>query len=63
MCCSRLAERDLEAEPLQDLIRPHGLLGLNLKVKVISETQLTVELARRTGRWAAEGNSCLNELI
>jgi hypothetical protein len=41
-----LAQLDLDAEPLEEIIRPYELLGLDFKVKIVSETQLTVELGQ-----------------
>jgi hypothetical protein len=44
ICCSNLAEHDLDTAPLEEIIRPYELLGLYFRVKIVSETQLTVEL-------------------
>src|SRR6187549_2790755 len=44
MCCANLAKHDLDAAPLEEIIRPYELLGLNFTIKPVSDTQVKVEL-------------------
>lgn len=44
MCCANLAEHDLDAAPLHEIIRPYELLGLNFSAKSVSDTEVEVEI-------------------
>ena len=62
MCCSRLAEHDLDAAPLEEIIRPYELLGLDFKVKRVSETQMKVEMGEAYGEVGSGGGFILERV-
>ena len=44
MCCENLSKHDLTSVPLEEVIRPYELLGLDFSIKPISDTQIVVEM-------------------
>ena len=44
MCCKNLSKHDLTTVPLDEVIRPYELLGLDFSIKPISDTQVIVEM-------------------
>ena len=61
-CCSSLAEHDLGAEPLEEIIRPYELLGLDFKVRKVSETQVTVQMGEAYGDVGSGGTFLLEQV-
>jgi hypothetical protein len=49
LCCANLAEHDLDAAPLHEIIQPYELLGLHFRVKSLSVTQVEVEVGEAYG--------------
>ena len=45
MCCENLAEHDLDAAPLHEIIQPFELLGLHFSAKSVSDTDVEVEIS------------------
>ena len=59
MCCANLAEHDLDAAPLDEIIQPYELLGLNFSAKSISVTHVEVEIGEAYGTVGSGGKFLL----
>ena len=59
MCCANLAEHDLDAAPLHEIIQPFELVGLNFSAKSVSDTQVEVEIGEAYGTVGSGGRFLL----
>ena len=59
MCCANLAEHDLNAAPLHEIIRPYELLGLKFSAKSVAETTVEVEISESYGDVGSGGKFLL----
>jgi hypothetical protein len=44
MCCKNLRQHDLAADPLHHIVRPFELLGLDFRVRQLSESRFRVDI-------------------
>ena len=61
-CCENLAKHDLESAPLHEIIRPYELLGLHFSVKVVSETQVMVDMGESHGGVGSGGKFLMERI-
>ena len=62
MCCENLSKLDLTSVPLDEVIRPHELLGLDFRIKPISETRVLVEMGEAYGDVGSGGKLLLERV-
>ncbi len=62
MCCESLRNYDLDAEPLEDIIRPFEIYGLCFRVLSISDDEFVVDLGHGYGTCGSGGGFLLERL-
>jgi hypothetical protein len=55
MCCENLRNHDLDAEPLEQIIQPFELLGLDFRILSVSTNRFTVDIGEAYGNVGSGG--------
>jgi hypothetical protein len=62
MCCANLRKNDLDADPLEEIIRPFELMGLHVSISKVSDTQFLVGIGEAYDTCGSGGEFLLERI-